>query len=90
MFPYDVSTGRVQAIFGNLFSKTETLQFYNTGFYILDDMLTFVGGTVHFQEDIIRLPSQVPAATKKARTHGQKQPQQDTPASRLSRANGST
>lgn len=55
MFPYNVDSGRVQAIFGNLFSKTETLQFYNAGFYLIGNNLTFVGGTVHFQPEMVSL-----------------------------------
>ena len=55
MFPYNVDSGRVQAIFGNLFSKTDTLQFYNAGFYLLGNNLTFVGGSIHFRPDLVSL-----------------------------------
>lgn len=48
MFPYDVTSGRVQSIIGNLFAKSETLQFYNTGFYLHHDRLMFVSGPLDF------------------------------------------
>ena len=48
MFPYDVTSGRVQSIIGNLFAKSETLQFYNTGFYLHYNRLMFVSGPLDF------------------------------------------
>ena len=51
MFPYDVTSGRVQSIIGNLFAKNETLQFYNTGFYLHNDRLMFVSGPLDFNPE---------------------------------------
>lgn len=51
MFPYDVTSGRLQGIVGNLFAKSETLQFYNTGFYLHNDRLLFVSGPLDLSPD---------------------------------------